>query len=95
MSKAMKHIYNDRRWPILRKECYNLAGGLCAKCQKVVKTWGNKFDPYYYECDHIIPLDEDEGLAFELDNLQCLHRKCHRHKTTAQQSNRMRRDDGW
>lgn len=95
MSGKHKHIYNDKRWPILRKECWRLANGLCATCGKLVKTSGNQFDPYYYECNHIISLDDDEGLAFDIGNLECLHRQCHRVKTTLQQTTRMQRDDGW
>ena len=83
-----KHIYNTRQWKRLRVECWARDGGLCRKCGKPVKTSGNRFDPDYYECDHIRPLDEDEGLAFDIDNLQTLHRKCHRGKTSVQQAKR-------
>lgn len=97
MARTKKHqgIYNDRRWSILRMECWKLANGKCATCGKQVRTWGDKFHKHYYECNHIVPLDDDLGLAFELDNLECLHRECHRTKTTQQQTKRMQRDDGW
>lgn len=94
-SNKHKHIYNDTRWPKLRKAAWLRDGGLCRKCGKAVLTSGDRFHPLYFECDHIIGLDQDEGLAFELDNVQTLHKKCHRVKTTVQQSNRLQRDDGW
>ena len=95
MTGKHKGIYNDRRWKQLRQECWRLANGLCASCGKLVKVDGDQFDPDYYECNHIVPLDEDLGLAFDIDNLECLHRACHRVKTTLQQTTRMQRNDGW
>lgn len=52
--------------------------------------------PYYAQVDHIVSLDDDLGLAFEIDNLRTLHAICH--QTVGQRQSRgvrMQRDDGW
>lgn len=88
-------VYANPLWRRLRKQAFIRDKGLCCKCGKPVKTNGSNFDPLYHECDHIVSIQDDPDRAFDLDNLQTLHRQCHRAKTNDQQSNRMQRTDGW
>lgn len=57
--------------------------------------------PDHPNIDHIVPLEVDRGLAFELDNLQLLHRSCHmsakqrRDRRGRRGGKKMQRDDDW
>lgn len=108
-SKVHAHVYADRRWEPLRQAVMARDCWRCQICGGYVRDTGGPWTdedgntrrrqdhPEHPNVDHIIPLDVDEGLAFEIDNLRTLHAVCH--QTVGQREERrgkrLKRDDGW
>lgn len=67
-------IYQDKRWPVVRKICIRRASGLCENClRKGIIVRG-------VDVDHIKPIAQG-GEPFDVDNLQLLCKDCHKAKT--------------
>lgn len=104
MSKG-KYGRKDSKWR--DRVFYQLCirdGPCCSKCDaKIHKVWrkhstGLSLDNYHctlvycttnLEVDHIVPLSE--GGSNEYDNLWLLCRQCHKEKTAAERSGRLKR----
>lgn len=67
MSANHERIKNDPRWKQAREDCLERDGYACVECGSSESL----------EVDHIIPLELEPELAFELENLQTLCRPCH------------------
>lgn len=70
MSRNHAAIKNDPRWKAVRLQALARDGHACRVCGTEEEL----------EVDHIIGLEEDLDLAFELDNLQTLCRPHHQQK---------------
>ena len=66
-----KAVIKSRRWVGIRKEALRRDGYRCVQCGKHGRL----------EVDHIKPVRTHPELSFALDNLQCLCKSCHMHKT--------------
>ncbi|SFP35252.1 HNH endonuclease [Tranquillimonas alkanivorans] len=64
-------VYRDKRWPALRMAAKRRDGWRCVQC-------GSR---HRLEVDHVLPVRENPGLAFDLGNLQTLCGSCHGRKT--------------
>lgn len=107
--KVHAHVYADRRWEPLRQMAMERDNWRCQICGQYVRDTGGPWiddngnvrrrqdHPDHPNVDHIIPLDVDVGLAFDIDNLRTLHAHCHQTAGQRQErrGNRMKRDDGW
>ncbi len=70
MSRNHEQIKNDPRWKAARLEALERDDWRCVRCASDSEL----------EVDHIIPLEQDITLAFEVENLQTLCRPCHQAK---------------
>lgn len=96
MGPSHRLVYKDKRWEPLRRATFRRDNHTCQICGKLVRHEVDRNHPHKGICDHIVPLSKDLGLAFEIDNLQTLHKACHdRHKQGQDKGKRMQRDDGW
>ena len=78
----MSHNHADMgstRWRKLRRKAFDRDGWRCRLC--------GGFGPF--EADHIVALRYG-GAMWNLDNIQCLCRPCHREKTAAENRGRPR-----
>jgi len=62
------HVYNDSRWKALRVTALERDGHRCQQC--------GSYDRLVVH--HIVEVSSRPNLAFELNNLQVLCRRCHR-----------------
>ncbi|NFE93703.1 HNH endonuclease [Clostridium botulinum] len=70
--KKLDAIYNSPRWKKLRKVVLVKANGLCEECLKRGKV------SYVEDVHHKVPIRKDIRKAYDINNLVCLCRKCHR-----------------
>lgn len=70
--KKYDDVYNSSRWKKLRKVALVRANGLCEECMKIGKI------SYVEDVHHKIPIRKDIRKAYDLNNLICLCRRCHR-----------------
>ncbi len=68
-------IYNRKAWKLVRMRALMRDEFMCVSCRF------NGIDTVATEVDHIIELQDDITLAYELSNLQSLCHKCHAKKT--------------
>ena len=95
-SNPHRWVYRDRRYLALRPRVFRRDNHTCQHCGKLVLHDVPANHPLKGVTDHIVPLSEDIDRAFDLANLQTMHKRCHDiSKTRVQRSNRMQRDDGW
>lgn len=82
-AKDRQKIYNDKRWKEVRMLALIRDNFLCVSClNEGIETKAE-------EVDHKIELSQDITLAFDLDNLQCLCKKCHSIKTQKEREKRI------
>lgn len=70
-ARPSDHATKDRRWAGLRLAALRRDGFKCVKC-------GSRKN---LEVDHVQPVRDAPGLAFNVGNLQVLCRQCHSSKT--------------
>lgn len=74
MIRHSRHITRGPRWAALRQQALRRDGWACVQCGARGRL----------EVDHIEPVRTHPGLAWALDNLQCLCPACHTRKTNAE-----------
>ena len=69
---AQKEVYATRQWRALRNQVRADAGYLCTRCAKQGRTSAGEI------VHHVRPIEQPwNGPAFDVDNLQCVCRRCH------------------
>ena len=69
---ARERTYSTSRWATTRRQVLINAGYQCARCGADLHGAGTGAHVH-----HIIPLEHERGLAFDLFNLECLCTRCH------------------
>ncbi|MFR5267195.1 HNH endonuclease [Clostridium sp.] len=70
--KEYQAIYVSPRWKKVRRVALNRANGLCEVCIKKGRI------VHCDEVHHIVPIKDDIKKAYDINNLVCLCRSCHR-----------------
>jgi 5-methylcytosine-specific restriction endonuclease McrA len=68
-------VYNRKAWKVVRMRALIESNFMCVHCKR------DGVDELAVEVDHIIPLEHDITLAYELSNLQPLCKHHHSKKT--------------
>lgn len=68
-------VYNRKAWKMVRMQALVRDDFMCVHCRL------RGVDTIATEVDHIIEIQDDVTLAYELSNLQSLCRSCHMKKT--------------
>ena len=71
LKRYSRKVQKSSLWPSLRIQALRRDGFRCVECGARGRL----------EVDHIKPVRDRPDLAYSLDNLQCLCRRCHSRKT--------------
>ena len=70
--RSFERIYSTSRWLSTRRQALFNAGYRCARCHADLHGAGIAAHVH-----HIIPLEHERGLAYDLFNLEVLCSRCH------------------
>lgn len=76
-SRPWRHWYKTKKWRYLRRACFKRDGFKCQTCGSVTFVTKDRKDPLAATCDHKVAHKGDEGLFFDINNLQTLCKSCH------------------